>query len=107
MTDDDLLMEYLDEGSLASDKVFNGLRSAIRRNKLLPLVYTSAEHDLGVREMMDAMAALLPNPVETREEALQAACESDEGKCNMALKPGIEAGFAARVIHTTVDSFGE
>lgn len=106
MTDDDLLMEYLDDGSLASEKVINGLRNAIRQNKLLPLVYTSAEQNIGVMELMDTISGFLPNPVEIREDALQAACESDQGKCSMALKPGIEAGFAARVIHTTVDSFG-
>eukprot|EP00581_Thalassiosira_minuscula_P008901 CAMPEP_0183707070 /NCGR_PEP_ID=MMETSP0737-20130205/3741_1 /TAXON_ID=385413 /ORGANISM="Thalassiosira miniscula, Strain CCMP1093" /LENGTH=735 /DNA_ID=CAMNT_0025934645 /DNA_START=151 /DNA_END=2358 /DNA_ORIENTATION=+ len=104
MTDDDLLMEYLDEGSLSPDKVFDGLRSAIRQNKILPLVYTSAEQDAGVMELMDTIAAFLPDPVQAREDALQAACESEEGKCGM--EPGIEAGFAARVIHTTVDSFG-
>jgi translation elongation factor EF-G len=104
MTDDDLIMEYLDEGSLTPDKVFDGLRNAIRSSKLLPLVYTSAEHDLGVNELMDTIAAFLPNPVDVREDALQAACESDEGKCGA--EAGVEAGFAARVIHTTVDSFG-
>lgn len=106
MADDDLLMEYLDEGSLAPEKVVTGLQTAIRQNKLLPLVYTSAEHDLGVMELLDTIAAFLPNPVQVREDALQAACESDQGKCGMALKPGVEAGFAARVVHTTVDSFG-
>lgn len=104
MTADDLLMEYLDDGSLASEKVLDGLRKGIRQNKLIPLVYTSVEKDIGVMELMDTMAAFLPNPVEIREDALQAVCESDEGKCGMA--PGVEAGFAARVIHTTVDSFG-
>jgi translation elongation factor EF-G len=53
---------------------------------------------------MDAIIAVLPNPVEMREDALMAACKSDQGKCGM--EPGVEAGFAARVLHTTVDSFG-
>lgn len=53
---------------------------------------------------MDAIAAFLPDPVQSREDALTAACQNEQGKCG--LQPGIEAGFAARVIHTTVDSFG-
>lgn len=104
MTDDDLLMSYLDEGSLPADQVIEGLKGAIRQHKLLPLVYTSAEQDIGVRELMDAITAFLPNPVDVREDALEAACQNDAGKCG--LKAGVEAGFAARVIHTTVDSFG-
>ena len=104
MTDDDLLMEYLDDGALASDKVLAGLKAAIRKQIILPLVYTTSEKNIGVLELMDTIVAFLPDPVEAREDALQAACTSEEGKCGM--KPGIEAGFAARVIHTTVDSFG-
>jgi elongation factor G len=104
MTDDDLLTEYLDTSSLSTEQVIQGLRNGIRDHKLLPLVYTSAEKNLGIYELMDTIAAFLPNPVEAREDALTAACESEQGKCGM--KPGVEAGFAARVIHTTVDSFG-
>lgn len=104
MTDDDLLVDYLENSRLEAWQVFNGLRSAVRQGKILPLVYTSAEHDLGVSELMDAIIATLPNPVEMRKEALLVACENDEGKCS--LEPGVEAGFAARVLHTTMDSFG-
>ena len=132
MTDDELLMEYLEEGALAPDKVLLGLKTAIRKQKLLPFVYTSSEKNIGVLELLDSITAFLPNPVEAREDgkfnptmfviplltiwcrltfycllevaALQAACESEEGKCGM--KPGVEAGFTARVVHTVVDSFG-
>eukprot|EP00986_Skeletonema_menzelii_P004929 scaffold1724_cov150-Skeletonema_menzelii.AAC.2 len=104
MTDDDLLMEYLDDGTLSSDKVLLGLKTAIRKQKILPAVFTSSEQNVGVIELMDSIVAFLPDPVEAREEALQAACESEGGMCGM--KPGVEAGFAARVVHTVVDSFG-
>jgi elongation factor G len=104
MSDDDLLMEYLDDGALAPEKVLVGLKTAIRKQKILPCVYTSSEKNIGVLELMDSITEFLPNPVEAREDALQAACESEEGKCGM--KPGVEAGFAARVVHTVVDSFG-
>jgi len=104
MTDDDLLMEYLDSSTLAPEQVIHGLQNAVRNQKILPVVFTSAEKNVGIPELMDAVAAFLPNPVDVREDALNAACASEEGKCG--LTPGIEAGFAARVVHTTVDSFG-
>ena len=104
MTDDDLLVEYLENAQLEPDQVIQGLRAGVRQGKILPLVYTSAEKDLGVLELADAIVAVLPNPVEMREEALRAAYENDQGKCGM--EPGVESGFAARVLHTIVDSFG-
>ena len=104
MTDDDLLVEYLDESTLPPEKVLSGLQAGIRNGLLVPVVYTSAEHDLGVTELMDSMVSMLPDPITLREDALKAACESDEGKCGLV--PGVEAGFAARVLHTSVDSFG-
>ncbi|KAL3789459.1 hypothetical protein ACHAWO_002788 [Cyclotella atomus] len=104
MTDDDLLTQYLDSSSLSTEQVLQGLRIGIKKHKLLPLVYTSAEKNLGVVELLDNIVALLPDPVEAREDALNAACENEQGKCGM--KPGLEAGFAARVIHTSIDSFG-
>ena len=104
MTDDNLLVEYLENSQLESNQVLKGLRSAVVTGKILPLVFTSAEQDAGVTELMDTAVAILPNPVEMREHALKAACESNSGKCG--LLPGVEAGFAARVLHTTIDSFG-
>jgi elongation factor G len=104
MTSDDLLVDYLEEGRLDTDRVLAGLRAAVMQRKILPLVYTSAERDLGVSELMDAVVTVLPDPIEVREEALKAACKWDELKCDLI--PGVENGFAARVLHTTVDSFG-
>ena len=104
MTDDDLLTEYMESSSLSSEQVLQGLRNGIRQHQLLPLVYTSAENNIGITELMDSMIAFLPDPVEAREDALKAACDHEQGKCGM--QPGVEAGFAARVIHTTIDSFG-
>lgn len=55
---------------------------------------------------MDSIAAFLPSPMDAREDILQATCESDIGKQQCGMQPGVEVGFAARVVHTTVDSFG-
>jgi len=104
MTNDDLLIDYLENSQLEPEQVFEGLMAGVLHNTILPLVYTSAEQDLGVKELMDTIVAVLPDPVEMREEALNKACETNNGKCGM--EPGVEAGFAARVLHTTVDSFG-
>jgi elongation factor G len=104
LTNDDLLVEYLENGRIEEDKVLQGLRTAVLEGKILPVVYTSAVQDIGISELMDTIVAVLPNPIEAREEALRAACESSSAKCE--LQAGVEAGFAARVLHTAIDSFG-
>lgn len=107
MTNDDLLTEYLESNKLDSKVVLHGLRDAFIKGAVLPLVYTSAEKDIGVLELMDIMANVLPSPVEMREEALRRACEenNDDRVCGV-VEAGVEAGFAARVLHTSVDAFG-
>lgn len=104
MSNDELLIEYLENSQLEPNQVFQGLVEAVQQRKIFPLIYTSAEKDIGGEELMDVIVAVLPDPLMTRQEALDAACQSDEGKCGMVA--GVEAGFAARVLHTTVDSFG-
>jgi len=104
MTNDELLTEYLEFNKLDPKAVLHGLRKALIKGSILPLVYTSAEKDIGVSELMDIMAYVLPSPLEMREEALHQACE-DNNDCKL-LEAGVESGFAARVIHTSVDAFG-
>lgn len=102
MTDDDLLAEYLEKGNLSDHTVLQGLRQAVIENKILPLVFTSAIEEKGISELMDAIVSFLPNPIEAREEALKKSHGGVVGES----EPGVEAGFAGRVIHTTIDSFG-
>lgn len=104
MTDDDLLVEYLDDGVLAVDDVIKALKTAVVQHKVVPLVYTSAEANVGVRELMDVAVGIFPSPIDVRDDAIRMACEAEATKCD--LKPGVEAGFCARVLHTTINSFG-
>jgi translation elongation factor EF-G len=76
----------------------------VHSGSIIPLVYTSAEKDLGVSELMDAIVALLPNPVETRTEALK---QESTNTLYRRQVPGVEGGFAARVLHTSVDASGQ
>lgn len=106
MTDDDLLIEYLEEGIIDDAKVLSGLRNAVQSQKILPVVFTSATQNVGVNELMDSIVSLFPDPILAREATLgrvhDVVFEADEETA----VPGVEGGFAARVIHTTVDSYG-
>mgnify|MGYP003868036335 CR=1 FL=1 len=105
MTNDDLLVEYLEEGTIRESDVIKGLKSAVLQRKVVPLVYTSAEQNKGVTELMDVMVGVLPSPIDIRDEAIRQACEQEAAKCDVK-QPGVEAGFCARVLHTTMTAFG-
>ncbi len=59
-SDDTLLEKYLDEGSLSDEEVQRGLRAGIRAGSVAPVVCCSATKLLGVRTVLNAMTALLP-----------------------------------------------
>lgn len=104
MTDDELLVDYLEEGALTAPQIIQGLRQAVVKQSIIPLVYTSAERNLGVNELLDSMVGILPSPVDLQDEVLRVACEQEAARCNV---PSVlESGFAARVLHTSVSSFG-
>ena len=98
MSNDDFLIEYLENSELSPEKIISGLKSGIEEEKIFPLVYTSAEKNIGVEELMDTITAFLPNPVELREHVLKATCENFIDQCSV--EPGVESGFAGRVVHT-------
>ncbi len=98
MSNDDLLIEYLENSELSTDQIVSGLKSGVREDTIFPLIYTSAEKNIGVEELMDTITTFLPNPIELREHVLKATCENFIDQCSV--EPGVESGFAGRVVHT-------
>ena len=81
-SDDELVMKYLDGQELSEEEVRQGLALAVRAGKVVPVLCGSALQNVGVRALLDAVAAFLPdpafrpvtgtNPVTQQEETLQA-----------------------------------
>ncbi len=59
-----MLETYLEEGTLSQDELVDGLRRAIQRRRLFPLVITSLAHGIGTSLLLDAVVDLMPNPLE-------------------------------------------
>ena len=62
--DEKLMEKFFEAGTLTDDELVAGLRSATIAAKLFPLVCTSATLNIGVPQLLDAMLAYLPSPVE-------------------------------------------
>jgi elongation factor G len=62
---DEALMEvYFEQGELSDQQLIGGLRNAIRTRSIFPVLFSSALHGIGTSSTLDAVVALLPNPLE-------------------------------------------
>ncbi len=61
-TDEDMMMRYLDGQELSADEIKKGMKAAIFAKKVIPVFACSALKDVGVTELMDAMAEIFPSP---------------------------------------------
>ncbi len=62
--EDALTEKYLEEGDLSADDVARGLHAGVVSGSICPVLSASATHQLGVKEILDAMVKLAPSPLE-------------------------------------------
>ena len=62
--DPDFVERYLSEGDVDPRELHAPLEQALREGHLIPVCFVSARTGAGVRELLDAIARLLPNPTE-------------------------------------------
>jgi elongation factor G len=63
-SDDRLLEKYLEGASLSREELSAGLKQAVIRRKVFPVLMGSALGDKGTPELLDAAINFLPNPLE-------------------------------------------
>jgi len=61
-TNDSLIEKYLNGEQLSADEIAGGLRDAVARGSLVPVFCVSAPKELGLSELLEGIAALLPSP---------------------------------------------
>jgi elongation factor G len=62
--DEALMEQYLEAGSVSPDVLRDPFKRALREAHLVPVCFTSAREEVGVKELMDVIATLCPNPNE-------------------------------------------
>lgn len=63
--DEDLMALYLEQGeSLQPEQLHDPFEQALREGHLVPVCFTSARSGAGVKELLDVMGRLLPDPTE-------------------------------------------
>ena len=96
--DEELMMRFLDGEELSSDEVADGVTKAIAAGTLIPIFCTSARSDIGVSEVMDALANFAPPPNDIPRIA-------QKGEDEATLDPSPDAPLVVRVFKTRIDPF--
>ncbi|MBR4415826.1 MAG: elongation factor G, partial [Victivallales bacterium] len=63
-SDEDLMAKYLDTLELSPEEIATGFKKAVLSGTLVPIFFGSANKDLGVAELADAILTFGPSPLE-------------------------------------------
>ena len=62
--DDELMMKYLEEGTLTEEEIKKGLRLGTINNKIVPVCCGSSYKNKGVQELLNAVVDFMPSPLD-------------------------------------------
>ena len=97
--DEKLMEKFFEAGTLTDEELVAGLRAATIAGKVFPLVCTSATLNIGVPQLLDAIAAYLPSPADRPFRAL------DKQGAEVTRAADEKAPLAAFVWKTVADPF--
>jgi elongation factor G len=63
-TDEDLMMKYLEGEEITEDELHAALRKAVIANEIVPVICGTSYRNKGVQEMLDAVIAYMPSPLD-------------------------------------------
>jgi elongation factor G len=70
--DDELIMKYLDGQELTDDEMRHGLKFAIQKNAIVPVLCASGTGNLGVSALLETIVAFVSSPAEVEPEIAKA-----------------------------------
>ncbi len=97
-SNEELMEEFFEKGSLSEEQLAKGLRSAIGAGRIYPVLPASSLRNVGVNVILDAIVDLLPSPADRGE-----AKGVGNGQAEVTRKPTADAPLSAFVWKTLVD----
>ena len=102
--DEDLMEAYLEEGEeIAPEKLHDTFERALREGHLVPICFTSAQTGVGIKELLELFAKLLPSPLEGNPEPFTKGAGEDAE--TFVPTPDPEQHVIAHVFKVTIDPF--
>ncbi len=99
--DDGLMEKFFDNGTLSDAELLSGLRKGVQAAGVVPVFCTSSTGNVGVKQLLDWIVELFPNPLERGPIPLIDSKSKEETEFQVR-KDGPEAAF---VLKTLADSF--
>ncbi len=94
-----LLEEFFEQGTLPQEKLAQGLKQAIATQKLFPALPVSGVRNVGVAFLLDSIVEYLPSPAERGD----VVGTDPAKKAEASRSPKADAPFSALVFKTVVD----
>jgi elongation factor G len=99
--DDALTENYLENGGLSEEEFNAGLKTGIKKGKLLPVLLGSATQNIGVDLLMQAILDYLPSP----DQRAPVAGKNPKDDSEVACAAGLGSPLAALVFKTVADPY--
>ncbi|MBX3668149.1 MAG: elongation factor G [Rhodocyclaceae bacterium] len=102
--DEELMALYLEQGeAITPDQLHAPFEAALRDGHLIPVCFTSAKSAAGIRELLDILGRLMPDPTEGNPPHFLKG-EGDEAQA-VNIIPGPEAHVIAHVFQVSNDPY--
>jgi elongation factor G len=102
-SDEALMEKYLTEGDVSAEELEKALPGAVASGAVIPIICTSAKKDIGVTELLDALAAAGESPAAARPR--KAARGTGDSATEVAVEPKESGEFVGQVFKTLTDKF--
>ena len=101
--DEELMAVYLEQGELSPDQLHEPFEKALRDGHLIPICFTSSKTGAGVRELLDLIVKLMPNPAEGNPRPFLRGEGDDATEFHATPDPSLHS--LAHVFKVTSDPF--
>jgi len=101
--DEELMSLYLDDGEISPEQLHDAFEKALREGHLIPVCFTSASVGTGVKDFLDIIEKLLPNPSEGNPPRFLSGDEAEEAAINVIADP--DGHLLAHVFDVDFDPF--
>src|SRR5438270_229224 len=96
--DEELMMKYLDEGSVSAEELASALPKAIASGSCIPIFCTSAKKDVGIAELLEGISQFALSPAQGRKRML--VQKEGTGTKEVPLEAREDGPFVAQVFKT-------
>ncbi len=97
-SNEELMEEFFEKGTLSEEQLAKGLRSAVGKGRIFPVLPASSLQNVGVHGVLDAIVDLLPSPADRGEVK-----GTGPGQAELTRQPAADAPLSAFVWKTLVD----